>query len=80
MEIRDWDLDIEPDSHSAEMAAHWLEKNPDNAVAFFKEAENSSENFAHFETPDLGDPTVAHHFTVIYKGAHRCYLRKREGY
>jgi hypothetical protein len=80
MQIRDWELEIDLGSRSVAVAAQWLDRHHDDAIAFFKEAENNPEYFAHFETPDEGEPDVSHHFTLEYKGEHKCYLRKREGY
>jgi hypothetical protein len=73
---------IDEDSHSSEIAAQYLSKNPNEARAFFDEAHRDHVNgVAHFELPHTTEHiNTGHHFTLIHNGDGTYNLRKRTGY
>lgn len=76
---------IEEGSHSARVAAEYLEKNHDNAKALFDEAHKNSfaGGVAHYEIPNMHsskDLGITHHITMIHNGDGSYTLQKRHGY
>ncbi|MDE2399631.1 MAG: hypothetical protein KGL67_01305 [Patescibacteria group bacterium] len=76
-------VSIPEGSDSAKHAAHFLEKNPENAKAFFDEAKlnvytGSKTGLTHFTTNKPGGYHGATEFTLIHTGHDQYELRKRE--
>lgn len=82
MNIHGMEINPEQGSESAEKAAEYLSKHPDEAKAYCDEARNSSSSGyeCHFETPNAGNDSLTHHLTLVYKGDGTYHLRKRTGY
>ena len=75
---------VEEGSESAEYAAKYLSKNPDNAKGIFAEAElNHEDHTSHYEVPNMHnseDRSIAHHVTMIHNSDGTYTLQKRHGY
>lgn len=75
---------VEEGSHSAQVAADYLAKNPDNAKALMDEAHrNHATGVAHYVVPNMHtgqDSSITHHITMIHNGDGTYTLQKRHGY
>ncbi len=86
IDIHGHKVHVDHDSHSANFAAEYFKKNPDNARAIFAEAKiNSLRNGtgAHYEVPKshtTEDRGVIHHVSVIHNSDGTYTLQKRHSH